>query len=168
MMAVRGVLGAALLLAVGAGTAWSQQVEPVVGATAPVIVVSDMEGREVILDARKSGKGMVIEFWATWCEVCDRLLPSVRVAHQRFSDRFDFYGVNVTVNESKSRVQRWLDREKPPYRTLYDERGVAARAFRAPATSYVVVVDAGGVIRYTGSGADQDLARVLGTIGGDR
>ncbi len=165
---MQGMAGLALLVAIGAGNLSAQQPEPMVGAMAPVITVSDMAGQDVTLDARKAGRGMVIEFWATWCEVCDRLLPRVRVAHQRYSDRFDFYGVNVTVNESKSRVQRWIEREKPPYRTLYDERGIAARAFRAPATSYVVVIDAAGVVRYTGSGGDQDLAGILDGIGGGR
>lgn len=148
-------------LAMVAGDAWARQDDATVGSRAPVVVVPDLDGAEVRLDAAGARRGMVIEFWATWCEVCDRLLPAVRAAHARFGDRFDFYGVNVTVNESKARVRRWVDREKPPYRTLYDEKGVAVRAFRAPATSYVVVVDSTGVIRYTGSGGDQKLVEIL-------
>ena len=58
----------------------------------------------------------------------------------------DFVGVNVTVNESRNRVRRWVERERPPYRTLYDETGLAVRTFEAPVTSYVVILDARGVI----------------------
>jgi hypothetical protein len=67
----------------------------------------------------------------------------------------------VTVNESRARVRRWVERERPPYRTVYDESGLAVRTFQAPVTSYVVIIDRTGVIRYTGVGEEQDLQRAL-------
>lgn len=128
-----------------------------VGSVASPITVTDLAGAEVRLDAKAAGKPMLLEFWATWCEVCDALMPTMRAAHARFGTQVDFVGINVTVNESKPRVVRWVEREKPPYRVIFDTRGVAVRTFQAPATSYVVIVDADGVIRYTGIGEDQDL-----------
>jgi cytochrome c biogenesis protein CcmG/thiol:disulfide interchange protein DsbE len=132
-----------------------------VGSTATPITVVDLDGQPVRLDAKANGKPLLIEFWATWCEVCEALMPSVRRAHQRYGEAVDFVGVNVTVNESRARVRRWVERERPPYRTVYDESGLAVRTFQAPVTSYVVIVDRTGVIRYTGVGEDQDLLAAL-------
>ena len=53
----------------------------------------------------------------------------------------EFLGINVTVNQSRDRVRRYLDKHKPPFRTLYDDEGTSTRAYEAPATSYVVIVD---------------------------
>lgn len=138
----------------------------VVGAKAPVVMVTDLAGTPVRVGHVQGKRAALIEFWATWCELCQELLPRVRQAQQRFGDRVDFYGVNVTVNESKTRVQRYVARERPPWVTLYDERGVAVRAFKAPATSYVVIVDRTGVIRYVGSGGTQDLSAELAKVVG--
>jgi thiol-disulfide isomerase/thioredoxin len=135
-----------------------------VGSRAPVVTVTDLDGAMVTLPA--PGRPALIEFWATWCEVCEELLPRVVAARRQIGTRADFFGVNVTVNESKSRVRRWVDAEKPPFRTLYDERGIAVRAYAAPATSYVVIVDAKGIIRYTGSGGTQALAAELAKVVG--
>jgi thiol-disulfide isomerase/thioredoxin len=132
-----------------------------VGSVATPITVTDLDGVAVRLDAKASGKPLLIEFWATWCEVCEALLPSVRRAATRFGNRVDFVGVNVTINESRNRVRRWVERERPPYRTLYDESGLAVRTFQAPVTSYVVIIDRQGVIRYTGVGEEQDLVKAL-------
>lgn len=154
------VLGGALLLG---PTALHAQA-PAAGMRAPVITVAALDGRAVTLDAAAAGRPAVIEFWATWCSVCEELLPRMRSAHAQFKDRVDFYGVNVTVNESRARVQRWVEREQPPYRTLYDEQGIAVRAFGAPATSYVVIVDAAGMVRYTGSGGTQAIAAELAKV----
>ena len=137
-----------------------------VGSPATAITVTDLDGAAVRLDAKASGKPLLIEFWATWCEVCEALLPSVRRAATRFGSQVDFVGVNVTVNESRNRVRRWAERERPPYRTLYDESGLAVRTFQAPVTSYVVIIDAKGIIRYTGVGEEQDLIKALeGVVG---
>jgi thiol-disulfide isomerase/thioredoxin len=132
-----------------------------VGSRATPITVTDLDGKAVQLDAKAAGKPLLIEFWATWCEVCEALLPTVRQAATRFGTRVDFVGVNVTVNESRTRVRRWVERERPPYRTLYDESGLAVRTFQAPVTSYVVIIDGEGIIRYTGVGEDQDLIKAL-------
>ena len=137
-----------------------------VGSVARPITVTDLDGAAVRLDAKASGKPLLIEFWATWCEVCEALLPSVRRAATRFGSQVDFVGVNVTINESRNRVRRWVERERPPYRTLYDESGIAVRTFEAPVTSYVVIIDAKGIIRYTGVGEEQDLIKALeGVVG---
>ncbi len=135
-----------------------------VGEAATPITVAALDGSTVRLDAKVAGRPMLVEFWATWCEVCAALMPTLREAHRTYGDRVDFYGVNVTVNESRSRVRRWVEREHPPYRPLYDASGLAVRTFRAPVTSYVVIVDADGVIRYTGVGKDQDLSGALSKV----
>lgn len=142
-------------------SSWGQAA---VGDVAPVLSVPDLDGRLVRLAPSPGKAAMVVEFWATWCEVCEALLPRMREAHTKYANRVDFYGVNVTVNESKSRVRRFVAAHKLPFRTLYDERGAAVRAFAAPATSYVVIVDAKGAVRYIGSGSEQQLTAELDRV----
>ena len=42
-------------------------------------------------------------------------------------------------------------------RLLWDTDGRAVRAFQAPATSFVVVLDRDGKVAYTGIGEEQDI-----------
>jgi len=133
----------------------------VVGAKAPAVVIADLDGKPVDLAQYIGRKAYMLEFWATWCSVCEELLPKVKAAHASYGSKVEFLGVNVTVNQTKERVRRYLERHEPPFRTLYDEQGVAARAYDAPITSYIVIVDAQGKVAYTGTGADQDLDAAL-------
>ncbi len=135
-----------------------------VGTAATAITVMTLDGTSVTLDAKATGRPMLIEFWATWCEVCEALMPTMRAAHAAYGRRVDFVGVNVTVNDPKRRVAAWVAKQKPPYRVMYDDRGTAVRAFQAPATSYVVIIGTDGVIRYTGIGAEQDLTAELAKV----
>ena len=132
-----------------------------VGSKAPVVSVHDLDGKLVDLGQYIGRKPVLLEFWATWCERCEALLPRVKAAHQEFGDRVEFLGVNVTVNQTPERVRRYLETHQPPYRTLYDDQGTTIRAYGVPTTSFVVVVDAGGKVAYTGVGGTQDIASVL-------
>jgi thiol-disulfide isomerase/thioredoxin len=132
-----------------------------VGARAPAVVINDLDGKPVDLAQYLGRKPFMLEFWATWCSVCEELLPKVKAAHAAYGAKVEFLGVNFTVNQTKERVRRYLERHDPPFRTLYDEQGAAARAYDVPITSYIVIVDAEGKVAYTGSGADQDIDAVL-------
>jgi thiol-disulfide isomerase/thioredoxin len=155
-----------LLLAPVLGTAplRAQESGIAVGADAPVVTVRDLDGKAVDLGQYIGKKPVFLEFWATWCELCEELLPRVRAAKAAYGDQVEFFGVNVTINQSRDRVRRYLEKHQPPFRTLYDEEGTSTRAYEAPATSYVVIVDRSGKIAYTGSGGTQEFDAVLRRI----
>jgi thiol-disulfide isomerase/thioredoxin len=155
----KGAMLVALLAAAAAPVAAQEGLK--VGAKAPAVVINDLDGKPVDLAQYIGRKPYMLEFWATWCSVCEELLPKVKAAHAAYGAKVEFLGVNVTVNQTKERVRRYLERHDPPFRTLYDEQGVAARAYDVPITSYIVIVDAQGRVAYTGSGADQDIDAVL-------
>lgn len=137
-----------------------------VGSKAPLVTINDLEGQPVDLGSVIGSKPVLLEFWATWCSICKALLPQLDAVHDTFGDRVALLGINVTVNDSKARIRRYLGEHKPPFRVLYDEKGVGARAYDVPATSFIVIVDRSGKVVYTGSGEQQDLVgavrKVLG------
>jgi thiol-disulfide isomerase/thioredoxin len=106
-------------------------------------------------------KPVLLEWWATWCEQCEQLLPRLKAARGEVGHKVEFIGVNVAVNQSPERVRRYLKEKTPPFIALYDDEGVSTRAYRAPATSYVVIVDRAGTIAYTGVGGDQQFTDAL-------
>ncbi|HEY5939334.1 MAG TPA: TlpA disulfide reductase family protein [Gemmatimonadales bacterium] len=159
------VVGALFLAAVSWNSPLRAQESGIpVGTKAPVVTVRDLDGKPVDLGQYIGKKPVLLEFWATWCELCEELLPRVRAARAAYGDQVEFFGVNVTVNQSRDRVRRYLEENQPPFRTLYDEEGTSTRAYQAPATSYVVIVDRSGKVAYTGSGGTQDLESVLRRI----
>lgn len=132
-----------------------------VGGRAPAVTIRGLDGKSVDLGQYIGKKPVFLEFWATWCDLCEELLPRVRAAQAAYGSDVEFFGINVTVNQTPERVQRYIATHKPPFRTLYDDAGASIRAYQVPATSYVVIVDRSGKIAYTGSGGTQDFDGVL-------
>jgi thiol-disulfide isomerase/thioredoxin len=156
-------IGIALLLLTAplATRAAAQEAGLAVGAKAPAVVVKDMEGKPVDLGQYLGKQPLFLEWWATWCEQCEALLPRVRAAQAEVGDKVTFFGINVAVNQSRQRVRRYLQSNKPPFRTLYDGEGESTRAYSAPTTSYVVIVDRAGRVAYSGTGGDQEFLGAL-------
>ncbi len=137
-----------------------------VGAKAPVVAVNDLDGKPVDLGQWVGKKPVLIEFWATWCPNCEELLPRLREARKSIGERVEFLAVNVTVNQTPERVRRYLQDHDVPFRILYDDQATSTRAYMAPATSYVVIVDAAGKVTYTGVGGDQQFEPALRRVAG--
>ena len=164
-----GTVGIALLLGLFAAKPAVAQFDAgiAVGSKAPPLVINDLDGKPVDLGLMIGKKPVMLEFWATWCALCKALLPQLEAVKKAYGDQVDIIGINVTVNDSKGRIRRYLEEHHPPFLVLYDDQGAGARAYDVPATSYIVVVNRSGTVVYTGSGADQDLvAAVRKAFGG--
>jgi thiol-disulfide isomerase/thioredoxin len=138
-----------------------------VGSQAPRVSVPVLDGRPVDLGLHLGKKPIFLEFWATWCPICEELLPRVQAARTRYGDRVAFYGVNVAVNQTRDRVRRYIRQHQLPFEVVYDEAGASTRAFDAPQTSYIVIIDARGRVAYTGVGTEQKFEDALARVTAD-
>ncbi len=132
-----------------------------VGETPPAVTIENLNGDSVALSQWIGKKPVIVEFWATWCPICAELLPRMEAAQQKYGDRAAFVVVAVAVNQSKNSVRRHLEKHPMPFTFLWDGNGAAVRAFQAPSTSYIAVLDAKGKVVYTGVGEDQDIEAAL-------
>ena len=166
---VRVALALLLALPIGvhAQAAGEGSVSLPIGTMGPGAALEDLEGNAVDLIEYTRGKPAIIEFWATWCEICERLQPQMDQIQARHGERLNIVAVAVGVAQTVRRVQRHLEEHDPGYAVLWDDRGAAVRAYNATTTSIVVMLDAQGRVAYTGVGADQDLVgaaeRLLGS-----
>jgi thiol-disulfide isomerase/thioredoxin len=69
--------------------------------------------------AKYRGKVVLIDFWATWCGPCRAEVPNVKKNYREYHDRgFDVVGINL--DDEREDVEKYLEKEKYPWVTLYD------------------------------------------------
>jgi thiol-disulfide isomerase/thioredoxin len=158
---VRGAWFLALLVMAPAPARAQDVIGIPVGETPPAVTLESLTGDSVALSKWIGKKPVIVEFWATWCPICAELLPRMEAAQKKFGDRAEFIVVAVAVNQSKNTVRRHLEQHPMPFTFLWDGNGAAVRAFQAPSTSYIAVLDATGKVVYTGVGEDQDIEAAL-------
>ena len=156
-----------LLAVLATASLLSSQIQPLqaqdqigiaVGAVPEAVQIEDLEGNPVDLGAHVGkGKPVLLEFWATWCSLCAELEPKMAAAAEKYGDEAEILVIAVAVNQSVRRVKRYMESHEMPGTVLWDGEGHAVRAYMVPSTSYIVVLDAEGVVAYTGMGVHQDI-----------
>lgn len=145
-----------------ATSASAQDVGLTIGTPAPDAEVQDLEGKPLQLRSLiPAGKPALIEFWAVWCGECEKLQPQLDAIHARHDAELTIIAVAVGVAQTLRRVNRHLETHDPGYPFVWDANGAAVRAYEAPTTSFVVLLDGHGRVAYTGVGGDQDLGAAV-------
>ena len=152
------IFTALLTLAITAPrTSFAQDMGIKVGMPAPAAAVESLDGKAMDLGAMYGEEPVVLEFWATWCPLCKKLEPAMRGAREKYAGRVKFVSVGVPSNQSAEKQRAYVDKQQIGGQFVFDKDGAAMKAFAVPHTSYVVVVDKGGKVVYTGVGAEQDI-----------
>ncbi len=103
--------------------------------------------------AELRGTPLVLNFYASWCTVCDRELPDFERVSQRLGDRVRVLGVNPQSNDTDTAQAAMIARNGVTYPTVRDPQDELLRQFNTtgglPTT---VFVDADGIVRAVHNG----------------
>ena len=147
-----------------------------VGEKAPDFHLKDLadpKGRIVSLSeyvgaAAKEKKVVMLEFWATWCDICKKEMPNLVRLNNQWKDKGFLLLSVVLQSGSVDDVKKIMRDKKLNYAVLLDQDlAVATKIYGlAGPIPLKVVIDHKGIIRYTHvgentMGADDDLPFVI-------
>ncbi|MBS1955144.1 MAG: TlpA family protein disulfide reductase [Cyanobacteria bacterium SZAS-4] len=96
---------------------------------------------------RTKGKVVLMDFWATWCPDCHRLIPELNKFKQKFGDDLVIIGI---TDEQESVVKKFLETHPiesnialAPDKKMYNYVGVKG-------IPQVLVISADGIVRFQG------------------
>ena len=157
-------LAVLLLFTSAVARAQDSVVEP--GRAAPEFTLKRLDGgKESLRDHR--GHPVVLNFWASWCGPCRTEMPDLVSAFQAHqSQGLHVLAINLTDQERRKDVSRFVDDLAMPFPVLLDENGRVRERFELVAVPTTVFVDSTGVIRRVHSGpiSREALARGLDAI----
>jgi peroxiredoxin len=130
---------------------------------APALKLTDLDGEQHELAALR-GKGVLINFWATWCPPCVEELPALARLTTRMQDQ-PFEVLTVDVGESAEQVRAFLADKPINFPVLLDPEGDTFKAWQAYAFPTTMILDRQHRIRYAVFGALQwDSDEVVDTL----
>ena len=158
---MRRLLG--LLLAASVSLAGAQELRPWQGGATPPLAIPDLDGRQHRLEDY-SGKVVLVNFWATWCEPCREEMPSMNRLRASLAGRpFEVLAVNLA--ESEARIRRFKEQVPLDFAVLMDRDSAAGRAWQARVLPISFLIGPDGRIRYSVVGEiDWTQERVRKTI----
>lgn len=108
---------------------------------APDFTVFKIDGTEVSL-SDMTGKGIVVNFWASWCPPCKAEMPDFEELYQKYGNEVNFMMVNMTdgYQETVKSGSSHVESKGYTFPVYYDLYYSAARAYQVtslPATYFI-------------------------------
>jgi thiol-disulfide isomerase/thioredoxin len=137
----------------GAGTADSAG-GGLVGSPAPEITASDVtgEGPGSIKDA--SGRVVILDFWATFCEPCKKSFPK----YQELMDQFggDLVVIAVSVDDpedvKEEQIKEFVGATGVKFKVVWDKDKSAVKRYSPPKMPTSYIIDKSGVVKHVHAG----------------
>lgn len=144
------VVAAALSVFQGPARAELKYIGVKVGEPAPDFSLKTLDGRTVKLSSFEGKKVVLLDFWATWCNICKRELPKINKDYKKYRDR-GYEVLSIVLNDTAPRRIRRLRKEKKlefPILIDSNERVSSLYGLEGP-IPVIVVIDVKGIVRFT-------------------
>ena len=138
---------------------------------APAISFVDLAGNTVSL-SEFTGKIVLVNLWATWCEPCLREMPSLERVQLRLGDKIAVVAISEDHGGSKT-VEPFIDKLGLKSVKIYlDPKSAMERAFKVQGLPTSFLIDRGGrVLGRVEGAAEWDAPKLLEVLksflGGD-
>lgn len=118
-----------------------------VGDKAPLFELKNLEGEKVALSDYK-GKGVILNFWGTWCNPCKEEMPDLN----RMNKIYHSKGVEVLtvhVKDSPQQIKQFFSElpEEVELMVALDGSGDVMKAYNANDLPNTYVIDKNGIIK---------------------
>jgi peroxiredoxin len=115
-----------------------------IGDEAPDFILENLNGDEVRLSDLK-GKGVFLNFWASWCEPCKREMPLMDRYYQVMKDEgIEILAINIT--ESHLVVNSFINRLGVGFPVLLDSDRAVTQRYGVKGLPASFFVDKNGIV----------------------
>ncbi len=141
-----------------------------IGKAAPELVLKGADGKDFRLSSLR-GKVVFLEFWATWCSDCKKVLPDVQALFTKYKGK-GLEVVTVSVDVKTRAVQPFMKEKGYTFPALLADRKAEElrKTFLVQRIPTLWLIDRTGVVRagyveYGKKGASEVEARIVQLLG---
>ncbi len=143
-VSILAVLLAALVFAVYSSLA--KGVDDVkIGEQAPNFSLKQLDGTAVKLSDLQ-GKGVVLNFWGSWCKPCKAEMPALDKKYQELKDK-GLVVVGVNISEAPVSVQQFVDQLGVTFPILLDRQSDITRLYNIGPIPTTYFLDSKGIVK---------------------
>ena len=119
------------------------------GHAFPSLEFASLSGDQVNL-ANLKGKVVLIDFWATWCGPCLRVMPDLVETYKEYNNQ-GFEIIGISLDKDRSQLEKYMQDTGITWQQYYDGLGWSnkiTRRFGVRGIPHIVLIDKNGVVHF--------------------
>lgn len=117
---------------------------------APEFQSYSISNKRITLSTLLKEKPVMLYFWATWCPYCLKETPKLVDFHNNYADKITIIGINVGVNDSKVKINGYVQKYQISFPIIFDEKNNISTAYAVNGTPVFVIISQTQEILYRG------------------
>lgn len=119
----------------------------------PDFSLKKLNGQEFNIGDHLGKKVIVIDFWATWCKPCLKLLKKISKLQEKFGKEVLFLAISTDDSSAFSRIENFVKSRNYKFTVLLDpDSSVSALFNPSSKIPFTMIIDKSGKITYTHTG----------------
>ena len=124
-----------------------------VGFTIPDIKIRMLDGKVSSLHKLSNDGPLLIDFWATWCVPCKKLMKYLDQFHQKYSQKgFKVLMINTDTPRSIGKVKSYVRSKDYQFIIGMDPNKVISKKLNGMVMPTIILVDKGGEVKWRHQG----------------
>lgn len=102
---------------------------------------------------KTKGKVVLVDFWATWCGPCRKLIPEMNEWAKKYADDVVFIGMS---DEKPETVKEFMKKTPMNYSVAIDTKKRMSNALGVKGIPHVMIISPDGIVRWQGFPGSQE------------
>ena len=119
------------------------------GHAFPALEFASLSGEQVNLASLK-GKVVLIDFWATWCGPCRKVMPDLVETYKSYHEK-GFEIIGISLDKDQSQLEKYMQDTGITWQQYYDGLwwdSKVAKRFGVRAIPHIVLIDKKGTVYF--------------------
>lgn len=133
---------------------------PLLAKPAPSFKLELLDGGEFDLSQQKDKNIVILDFWATWCGPCRRVMPIMEEVANEYKDKGVIL-IAVNLMESPKAIRSFLQRQGLHPTVALDKDGAVGNAYKTQFIPQTVIIGKYGIVQAVHIGNLPNLKQTL-------
>ena len=123
------------------------------GSTIPDLKVRLLNGSSTTLHQLSQDGPLLIDFWATWCVPCKKVMKYLNQYHEEYAeDNFKVLMINTDTPRSLGKVRGFIKSQDYSFNVGMDPNKVLSKKLNGMIMPTLILIDKGGIIKWRHQG----------------
>ena len=123
------------------------------GSTIPDLKLRLLNGSSTTLHQLSQDGPLLIDFWATWCVPCKKVMKYLNQYHEKYADdNFKVLMINTDTPRSLGKVRGFIKSQDYSFNVGMDPNKVLSKKLNGMIMPTLLLVDKGGIIKWRHQG----------------